>query len=231
MPLIVYRLALSCSSQLMKESVRRSWILLLTIVMLLTPASVKGQQSGLIVRDTLGSTVLGIVCRIVGCSIVQNLGDPLGQAFLLAPTGLVTLQTLLQLLPLQFGIVSVEMDQLVNIVPAPTLSTIPSQLANSVPVLYYGSVVSQGYLDQPCVSLIGINEAHSTFNISGAQSVKAVAVADRNGCVVDTHSSPAKSQLCRIAMVASFPVLKLQRASGSRPACRRRSHMDPLAHK
>jgi Subtilase family len=170
--------------------VRVSWILSLMVTMLLTCSDVKGQQSGLIVRDTYGSSILGPVCRIMGCRIVQNLGDPLGQVFLVAPTGVATLEDLLLLLTQQSGIVSVEINQLATIVSEPTLSSIPIQLANSSPVIYYGTVVSQGYLSQPSALSIGIGEAHSTFNVSGSGIV----------AIVDTGVDPLHPALAPVML-------------------------------
>ena len=77
------------------------------------------QQSRLIVRDAQGLTHLSVLCPLLGCSVIRGLGDPLQQVFLVAPTGLVDLDSLLNLLPTAGGILDAEVDQLLSLVTPP----------------------------------------------------------------------------------------------------------------
>jgi subtilisin family serine protease len=166
-----------------------SLIIFLLTAILAVP-SARAQQPGLIVRDALGLTHLRIVCRLVGCQVVEDLGDPLSQLFLITPTLLGSLDRLLEILPLQLGIVSVEVDQLVNLIATPPLSFIPNGLADSFPIDYYGTVVSQGYLDQPASSIVRISEAQNSFHVSGADVV----------AIVDTGVDPLHPALAPVLL-------------------------------
>ena len=101
-----------------------------------------------------------------------------------------------QILPLQLGIVSVEVDQLVNLIATPPLTFIPNGLADTLPVDYYGTVVSQGYLDQPASSIVRITETQNRFHVSGSDVVAIIDTGvdprirlSRQFCCLDTTSS------------------------------------------
>jgi subtilisin family serine protease len=170
--------------------VNRSRFLILVFAGFIAVPSSGAQQPGLIVRDRLGVTHLTVLCKLVGCQVVENLSDPLREVFLVAPTLLGGLDWLLQILPLQLGIVSVEVDQLVNLVATPPLSFIPNQLADNLPVDYYGTVVSQGYLEQPASSIVRIRETQNTFDVSGSDTV----------AVIDTGVDPAHPALAPVLL-------------------------------
>ena len=167
-----------------------SWFRILVVTGLLVGPTSQAQQPGLIVRDTLGITDLKILCPLLGCQVVENLGDPLSQLFLVTPTVLGTLDGLLEILPLQLGIVSVEVDQLVNLIAAPPLTFIPNGLANSFPIDYYGTVVTQGYLDQPASSIVRITETQNTFDVSGSGVV----------AIIDTGVDPLHPALAPVLL-------------------------------
>jgi hypothetical protein len=156
---------------------------------MLVPSS-RAQQTRLIVSDTLGITGLTNLCALLGCQVVENLSDPLGEVFLVAPGLLQSLDGLLAILPLQLGIVSVEVDQLVNLIAVPPLSFIPSGLADATPVDYYGTVVWQGYLDQPASSIVRIAETQKSFQVSGSGIV----------AIIDTGVDPLHPALAPILL-------------------------------
>lgn len=153
---------------------KRTWVLILVFASGIAVPSSRAQQPGLIVRDTLGLTHLSILCRLLGCQVVQNLGDPLSELFLITPTLSASLDELLTILPQQLGIVSVEVDQIVNLIASPPLSFIPNGLADSFPEDYYGTLVSEGYLDQPANSIVRTTQAQNDFHVSGAGVVATV---------------------------------------------------------
>lgn len=169
---------------------KHSWLLLMVIAGLSVAPSARAQQQGLIVRDTLGITHLNILCPLLGCQVVESLGDPQGQVFLVAPALFRTLDLLLEILPLQLGIVSVEVDHLVNLIATPPLSFIPNGLANAFPVDYYGTTVWQGYLNQPASSIIRIAEAQNTFDVSGSGVV----------AIIDTGVDPLHPALAPVLL-------------------------------
>lgn len=169
---------------------KRPWFLILVFAGLLAVPSSGAQQPGLIVRDTLGVTHLTVLCELAGCQVVENLGAPLNKVFLVAPTLLGGLDWLLNILPLQLGIVSVEVDRLVNLLATPPLNLIPNQLADNLPVDYYGTVVSHGYLEQPASSIIRIGETQNGFHVSGSDIV----------AVIDTGVDPAHPALAPVLL-------------------------------
>lgn len=169
---------------------KRYWVLILVFAGVIAVPRSRAQQPGLIVRDTLGVTHLKILCPVLGCRLVENLGDPLGELFLVAPTLLGSLDELLEILPRQLGIVSVEVDQIVNLIITPPLTFIPNGLADSFPIDYYGTVAWQGYLDQPANSIVRITETQNHFHVSGSGVVT----------IVDTGVDPLHPALAPVLL-------------------------------
>jgi subtilisin family serine protease len=169
---------------------KRSWFFILVVIGFVVVPSSKAQQPRLIVRDALGIADLSILCPLLGCQVVENLGDPLNQLFLVTPNVLGNLEGLLEILPLQLGIVSVEVDQLESLIAAPPLSFIPNALADNFPVGYYGTVVSQGYLDQPASSIIRVTETQNQFKVSGSGVV----------AIIDTGVDPLHPALAPVLL-------------------------------
>jgi hypothetical protein len=57
-------------------------MLVIVFAGLLLISSAHAQSERIIVRDTLGIKGLQTSCLLLGCNVVQSLGDPLGQIFL-----------------------------------------------------------------------------------------------------------------------------------------------------
>jgi subtilisin family serine protease len=170
--------------------VKRSWFFILVFTGMLAVPGSGAQQPGLIVRDTLGLTHLNILCPLLGCQIVEDLGDPQSQLFLVTPTLLGSLDRLLEILPLQPGVVSVEVNQVVNLIATEPLTFIPDGLANAFLVDYYGTLVWQGYLVQPASSIIRITETQKRFHVSGSAVV----------AIIDTGVDPLHPALVPVLM-------------------------------
>ena len=149
--------------------------LLLCLLLLLTSlcAPAAEAETRLIVRDSLGLPGLNLSCLLAGCKVVTGLGDPNGQLFLVTfPDALDPITGLLRL-SLQTGIVSVEIDQLVNTQDAYADST-PTYLTDRQPMTYYGTSVWRGYVTQPGNQLVRTNQTHAAFNAAGAGITVAV---------------------------------------------------------
>ncbi len=155
-------------------------------------APVAQAQTRVIVRDSLGLPGIKLSCLLTGCNVVTGLGDPDGQLFLVTFPAILNPITSILRLNLQTGILSVEIDQLVNTQQAYADGT-PSYLTDKQPVSYYGTTVWHGYVYQPANQLIRTNQTHSTFNAAGAGVIVAV---------IDTGVDP------------SHPVLKSVLVSG-----------------
>ena len=130
-------------------------------------------QTRVIVRDSLGLPGINLGCLLEGCNVVTGLGDPDGQLFLVTFPAILNPVTSLLRLSLETGILSVEIDQVVNTQQAYADGT-PSYLTDKQPVSYYGTTVWHGYIAQPGNQLIRTNQAHSAFNATGAGVIVAV---------------------------------------------------------
>jgi subtilisin family serine protease len=144
---------------------------LLLLTSLAVPAA--QAQTRLIVRDSLGLPGLNLTCLLTGCKVVNGLGDPNGQLFLITfPASLNPVTSLLKL-SLQTGILDVEVDQTVT-TREPDASATPSYLTDKAPVSYYGATVWHGYVAQPANQLVRTDQTHAAFNAAGAGVIVAV---------------------------------------------------------
>ena len=124
-------------------------------------------QTRLIVRDSLGLPGVKLVCLLTGCTVVEGLGDPNGQLFLVTLPAILNPVTGLLNISLQLGIVDVEIDQVVS-AQQPDASSSASYLTDETPTPYYGATVWHGYLAQPANELVRTAQTQSTFNVAGA---------------------------------------------------------------
>jgi subtilisin family serine protease len=165
------------------------WFLVLglVLVMALSPLA-NAQPQGLIVRDSLGLSHLNALCPLLGCRVARGLGDPAQQVFLVVPT-LINLQSLLQLLKVQIGIVNAEVDQLLNLT-TPPLSLIPSGLYDGSSENYYGTNVWDSYVNQPANLIVRTLETQNQFHVSGAGIV----------AIIDTGLDPQHPALAPVVL-------------------------------
>jgi subtilisin family serine protease len=125
-----------------------------------------------IVRDVLGQTVLNLTCGLLGCNVIEGLGDPSGQVFLIGVPDTTNLTTFLLNLLSATGIVDAEVDNLVSLLQS--TPPIPASLYDTSPDSYYGTTVWDGYLTQPAAQIVGISSAQSTYGVSGAGIVAVI---------------------------------------------------------
>ncbi len=152
---------------------RVGWLASLVVLLITACAPSAQAQTRLIVRDSLGLPGINLTCLLAGCKVVNGLGDPNGQLFLVTFPPILNPVTALLRLNLQTGILSVEIDQVVN-PSAPNSTDTPSYLTDSAPVSYYGATVWHGYLVQPGNQLIRTAQTQSAFNATGSGVVVAV---------------------------------------------------------
>src|SRR5580700_11177546 len=139
--------------------------LLLLLAAFCVPAA--QAQTRLIVRDSLGLPGINLTCLLMGCKVVTGLGDPNGQLFLVTLPAILNPVTKLLQLNLEAGILDVEVDQVVNTVPAYANSD-PSYLTDETPTPYYGATVWHGYLAQPGNQLVRTATTQGAFNAARA---------------------------------------------------------------
>ena len=130
-----------------------------------------------IVRTTLDLQTLQTVCNPPLlppiCTVVQGLGDPLGQLFLI--TSPLSLGDLLDLPGNPLEIVRAEVDQLLNLFPVGALNVLPSPLPadlmsdrTAVPYPNSGGTVWNSYRNQPAAQKVRVSDAQSQFGVSGS---------------------------------------------------------------
>jgi subtilisin family serine protease len=148
------------------------------ILVLVAAAGVQpaAAQNRYIVRTSKGSnSVLGL-CLSAGCQVQGALDGPIGQTYLVTSNGnLIStlLNGTLNLLDTLLGIESIEPDQLLTL-PQVSLTSIPAALNDNLPVNYYGTVVSNGYVSQPATQIIRLSDAQQGFNLSGTGIVAVI---------------------------------------------------------
>jgi len=149
---------------------RRMWLVgALAALLWATPA----KAAGVIVRTTGGLQALQALCLLpTTCTIVTSLDGTLGQVYLV--TTPLPLQTFLGLLPTGLtGFVDAEVNQLLSLVDLTQLvpAIIPSTLMQDRSSSFYpaGSTTPawNSYINQPAASIVGLQNAQNTFNVTG----------------------------------------------------------------
>jgi subtilisin family serine protease len=152
---------------------RQILILLVMISLFFGATSVGAQQPAeqrYIVQTTKGLTSVLNLCLSAGCQVQGSLDGGIGRTYLVTSSKGNFLQNLLggvlNLLERLLGIVSVEADQVLSI-PLLPAATPASGLYDTRPINYYGTVVWNGYVNQPATQIIELQNAQNAFNVSG----------------------------------------------------------------
>ena len=139
------------------------WVPLLICSLYANPARADNR---VIVRTTSLQALQGVCNLPVVCTVVGGLDGTLGQLFLVTTPLDVT--TLLNLLGNTVGIVDAEPDRLLTLSSSNYVTAPPPGLSDTAPVYYYGSTVWNGYVSQPAAQIVGVPQAHSTFQVTGS---------------------------------------------------------------
>jgi subtilisin family serine protease len=157
--------------------------LLLALVLLCAVPSQASAADRLIVRagGLLGGLpVVKSACKILGCNVLYTLDGTINNLVLVSVPDVLDTQLLIRLLSLVPGIVEVEIDQTVW-TEGGTASGVPAALLDTEPIDYYGTTVRGGYVHQPAFEILGLEEAHQRYGLTG----RGVTVA-----VIDTGVDP-----------------------------------------
>ena len=144
---------------------RSMWLVAaLTALLWATPARADNR---IIVRSTLGLQGLQQICLQQNCTVVgTTLDRSLGQVFLV--TTLLDPNVLLPVLRALPGIVDAELDQVLSLVGGlNTVTTAPTALTDNAPVNYFGTMVWNGYANQPAAGIVHVPQAQTQFGVSG----------------------------------------------------------------
>ncbi len=185
----------------------------LTVLCALLGSSAEATQR-LIVQDALGQFLLGLTCDLLGCNVIQGLGDPAGQVFLVGVPDSTNLTAFISSLLNITGIVDVEADSLISVLQSSP--AIPASLYDESPVFYYGTTVWQGYVTQPAAQIVGIPNVQSAYGVAGTGTVAVIDTGvDPNQPVLEpvlvpgydfTRNTPGGSEMADVAL-SSPPVI------------------------
>jgi len=131
------------------------------------PAAAANQRY--IVRTTGGLSSVLRLCESANCQVQGSLDGNMGQTYLVTSSQNLLanlLNPILNLLESLLGIQSVEPDQLLSI-PGVPLQSAAAGLSETAPVNYYGTLVWNGYVNQPAAQIINLATAQSSFQVSG----------------------------------------------------------------
>jgi len=129
-------------------------------------------------------------CRILGCNVLYALDGTVNNVLLVAVPDVLDTQLLVKLLSVLPGIVDVEIDQVVYTEGTGSATSAPPALLDKTPVDYYGTTVRRGYVQQPAFDILGLQEAHDRYGLTGRGVT--VAVIDTG---VDTNHPVLKPSL------------------------------------
>jgi subtilisin family serine protease len=171
----------------------RILIILVAVSILVGARPAAAQQQRYIVQTTQGLESVLNLCLSASCQVQGPLDGAIGHTYLVTSSNSNFLGNLAGglLNPLErlLGIESVEADQLLSMPLIPVANAAPG-LYDMTPVNYYGTVVWNGYVNQPATQIIELQNAQNGFNVSG----KGI-VAD-----IDTGVDPTHPALYRVLL-------------------------------
>ena len=136
-------------------------------------ASHASRASRFIVRDIAGLSGINLTCSLLGCQVLQSVGDPDGQLFVVQSSGLIDSALFLTQLLSAGGVISAEPDQSGHTPPAAT-NVWPWYAYDRTLVSYFGVAVWEGYLIQTPNQIVRTAEAQSAFAVSGSGTTVAL---------------------------------------------------------
>jgi subtilisin family serine protease len=177
----------SAASIPQEGKMKRYFVVGALVLCCLFPAKPAAAQTRVIVRDTLGAASLQDLCLLIGCSVTESIDGTLGQVFLVTAPSVLTPDLLISALDSMPGVADAEVDQLLHVQQS-SGTNIPNGLYDSTPVNYFGTTVWQGYVDQPAVQIVQLQDVQNTFYATGAGIV----------AVIDTGIDPTHPAFAHI---------------------------------
>lgn len=141
-----------------------------------------------IVRHSQGAAGINFACSLVGCQIVESVGDPEGQVFVIQTSGLTPSAVFLAQLLTVTGVVDAELDQNGRTSPPPD-GDMPSYTNDRTLISYFGATVWEGYVVQTPNQIVGTSQTQSVFGVSGS-GVKVALIdtgIDPNNAILAPH--------------------------------------------
>jgi len=150
---------------------------LLAVLLLGMPARASAEQRIIVRTGGLlsGLTVVQSACKLLGCKVLYGLDGSLGKLFLVSVDDSLDVSIVFKLLGGVLGVVGVEYDRTVWTEGGDgNGSQVPPALFDNDPVSYYGTSVRGGYVRQPAFGIIGLEEAHNRYGLTGRNVTVAV---------------------------------------------------------
>src|SRR6266478_1958747 len=97
-----------------KPGMKRYFVVCAVLMISLLAAPAAQAQARLVVRDSLGLSGINTTCLLLGCQVLRGIGDPPGQLFVVTFPSILDPVTALLKIQLGLGVVSAEIDQIVN---------------------------------------------------------------------------------------------------------------------
>jgi subtilisin family serine protease len=168
-----------------------STLLLAAFMLGMTPARAAAEDRLIVRAGGLlgGLPVVKSACKLLGCNVLYALDGTVNNVLLVAVPDALDLTLVVKLLSLVPGIVDVEIDQVV-FTEGTSGTTAPAALLDKEPINYYGTTVRRGYVHQPAYQILGLDEAHDRYGLTGRNIT--VAVIDTG---VDTNHPVLKPSL------------------------------------
>lgn len=141
-----------------------------------------------IVRYSNGLLGLNLTCLLFGCKVVESIGDPSGQLYVVQTLNLLSPVLFLTNLLSGAGVVDAEPDQIVS-TQAASIQDIPGYLTDRTPVSYYGATVWEGYVLQTPNQIINTAQTQSGLHVTGSGVTVAVidTGVDPNNTILQSH--------------------------------------------
>ena len=177
-----------------RHSSRFVSVLLAVLLLCMVPAQASADQRIIVRTGGLldGLTIVRSACRILGCNVLYGLDGTLGKLFLVSVPDILDAGIVFRLLSTTLGIVAVEYDRTVQTEGGDgNGSQVPPALLDKDPVDYYGTSVRGGYVRQPAFEIVGLEEAHQRYGLTG----RGVTVA-----VIDTGVDPSHPVLSSVVL-------------------------------
>jgi len=143
------------------------WVPLLLCTLCASPAAA---DSRVIIRTTLGLQELKQLCDgfpfLRLCTVTSGLGDPSAQLFLV--TTPLDLNLFLNIVACVPGVVDAEPDQTISLTGGWTQTIPPQPLPLITPVPNDGSIIWNGYANQPPAEIVHVSQAQNSFGVTGS---------------------------------------------------------------
>ncbi len=150
----------------MVSLMRTRYLATLVLLAALTVGRMDASQR-YIVRNNNGLLGMQLVCKLIGCNVLETLDGSLGKVFLVVAPDRLPLAPFLTRLLSAAGIVNIELDRRISMTGPRATSAIPNWIWDRAPFNLAGTTVWSGYANQPASHIIRLGEARASLRVTG----------------------------------------------------------------